>query len=132
MKRDMDLIRAILMKVADYEKSEYPGVIEVPEIPTEKMIYHVAMLNEAGLLRGQAVYDDEDPELDAYYVNNRITWQGQDFFNSVKDNEVWKLTKAGAEKAGSWTFDTIKTLATAILKQRLKALGFDMDGSSAV
>ncbi|MGC1861342.1 MAG: DUF2513 domain-containing protein [Methylocystis sp.] len=52
----------------------------------------------------------------------RITWQGCEFLDAIRDPEIWKKTRSGALAAGGFTFDLLKDLAKGFLKKKLESL----------
>ena len=125
MKRDMDLIRALLLKLeaigsshkvmaftADDEEIAIEGYDE------EQIAYHLMLLNEAGLIDSGGVRSGRFAS--GEFSFRRLTWNGHEFLDSVRDPEVWRMTKAGAAKVGGWTFGLIKDLATAVIKETVK------------
>ncbi|MNG17028.1 hypothetical protein D3C84_1009860 [compost metagenome] len=81
--------------------------------------YHVRLLDEAGLLDA----------LDTGGMNcfkwqpTRLTYNGHEFLDIIRDDEVWKLTKTGAEKVNSSRLGLISELgkfySTLVLKVRI-------------
>jgi hypothetical protein len=101
MKRDMDLIRQILLAIESAE--EALDVVEtlVPHIDgvrdekeARRVYQHAVWLREAGFVTGH----DQLSPLDFY--DAVLTWQGCEFIDTVRDNDIWRMTKAGAKKAG--------------------------------
>ena len=54
------------------------------------------------------------------FPNPALTWDGHDFLDSVRDEEIWRRTKEGAKAAGGFTFDIIKDLAKGLIKTQIK------------
>ncbi|ARW15261.1 hypothetical protein S101446_00120 [Komagataeibacter europaeus] len=53
-----------------------------------------------------------------------LSWKGQEFLDTIRDDSIWKKTK---EKAGSASFDILTAVAKAVLKDRIKSLtGLDI------
>ena len=50
----------------------------------------------------------------------RLSWQGHDFLDSIRDPEVWNKTKKGAAAAGGFTFDLLKDLAKGFIKTKIE------------
>lgn len=50
----------------------------------------------------------------------RLTWQGHDFLDSVRNQETWAKTKKGALAAGGWTADILKDLAKGFIKKQIE------------
>src|SRR5258706_15205007 len=81
MKRDMDLIRAILLKV------ESDGKISIPcDHTDEEIADHVQQMREDGLVEGQVVRNREGIPCEA--VITRITSKGHKFLNSISNQSV--------------------------------------------
>jgi hypothetical protein len=82
MKRDMDLVRKILL---DYEKS---GEFDTSD-PVEAG--HVAIMKDAGLVEAGVAENESGAPIAATIV--RITWAGHDFIDNARTPEVWKKVK---------------------------------------
>ncbi len=130
MKRDMDLIRDLLLKLEALDVNAF----EVATVSTENLDldgyeaaqidHHMALLYEAGLIVSGI---DQDALGEGTWVFRRVTWAGHDFLDTIRDPEVWKRTKEGASKLGGWTFGLIKDLGTAYLKHKARErLGLDL------
>lgn len=76
------------------------------------------LLHEAGLLAGQ----DESVLSDLYAVwrLKRLTYQGHEFLEMIRDTEVWRRTKAGAGRTGVGSIGVLMELGKAYGKQTLK------------
>lgn len=128
MKRDMDLVRDLLIKIADAEKrlsfsQLVPGRKEgTPEY--ELAAYQMQMLiEEAGLVRGIDACSSSGDD----WLELQLTWRGHDFLQSVRDQTVWDKTKEGAQKLGGASWDVIMELAKAYMKaEAKKRLGLDL------
>jgi hypothetical protein len=46
--------------------------------------------------------------LSGHYAIKRLTWEGHDFLNSIRDPKIWEKTKKGVEGAGGFTVDLAK------------------------
>lgn len=58
----------------------------------------------------------------------RLTWQGHDFLDKVRDPEIWHATKEGAKKAGGFSLELLGALAKGFLKKKIEAhTGVDLD-----
>jgi hypothetical protein len=81
MKRDMDLIRAILIKV------ESDGKIDIPGNHTDEEIAdHTQQLLEEGLVEGQVVKNRQG--IPSHAVVTRITSKGHEFLKSASQNAL--------------------------------------------
>jgi len=84
----------------------------------EMVARHVGLMIDAGLLDGELTRFSGGG-FDAYV--RELTWDGYDFLDSVRDDEVWQNTrKSIAGAVGSASFEVIKAVATAFV---MKAVG---------
>jgi hypothetical protein len=124
MKLDKDLVREILLAVEASEEDPL-GWTELNLEGWEALdvSYHVMLLHEAGLIVGQDLSADEGLE----WLPKRLTYRGHEFLDTIRDREVWRLTKAGAEKAGGVSLAVMLEIGKAYGKQVLKdRLGIEL------
>ena len=101
MKRDMDFVRELMIAIE--RDPDYSGQgIYLPDGPEElglsgrtydELSYHLMLLIEAGFLDGGL--GGRMPTI------RRLTWNGHEFLEAVRDPSIWNRTKHGAEKAGN-------------------------------
>ncbi len=111
MKRDMELVRAILMKMEDCESAKAPK-LALEGFSPEQVGYHVLIMMEAGLLVGVQT-KEIDAEPSARPV--RLTWEGHDFVAACREEGRWQKTKAVANQIGGMTLDVFKQILTQIM-----------------
>lgn len=131
MKRDMDLIRELLLKLEGLDNK--PGSIysltAYEDLPIEgrtpdQIDYHMGLLYEAGLLDSG---DSINRMMSGGWLFSRLSWSGHEFLDSIRDPEVWRRTKEGASKVGGWTVGLLKDISAAYLKYLAKEkLGLDI------
>jgi hypothetical protein len=118
MKRDMDIIREVLCKISEAEtKVSWKELTKgKPQIEVENILYNINLCNDARLLKGAKL------SLISHTIweNLELTWQGHDFVDSVRDQEIWDQTKKGVGEVGSFTFDIIKNLAKGFIKKKIE------------
>jgi hypothetical protein len=120
MKRDMNIIRLILLQ---QEGDEEAGK-KLKEIPDKESCYHIGLAIEAGLVKGE-VLEDGDREIVGAAVW-RLTWDGHEFLDSVRDASVWKKANEKVIKpAGGIAFDVLKAW---LKSEAMKHLGLDLSG----
>lgn len=117
MKRDMDIIRQIVLAVRDSE-----GVIRgLDGVEFEVYAEHVRLLDEAGLIDASIQTVPQRRVIAALVW--RLTWAGQDFADAVSSDTLWRKAKDNVIKpAGSWTFDVLKEWLKAEITQGLPTL----------
>jgi Hypothetical protein (DUF2513) len=121
MKRDMDLIRELLLKLEAWPVRRGDLVLVTPdarEIAVEgydldQIDYHLEQIRSAGLID----FADARPGAIAFRM---LTPAGHDFLDSVRDPIIWEKTKKGAEGAGGFTVDLLKDLAKGFVKKQIE------------
>jgi len=100
MKRDMELIRLLLLEV---EQGEAPP--ELASYSEADMLYNYALMADAGLMVASLTPETGVPVSVSVY---RLTWAGHDFLDATRDSKVWKMAKEHIIKPGaSWTFSLL-------------------------
>ncbi len=126
MKLDKDLVREILLAVeASTHSPEQSISLSLENWTAQEISYHVLLLHEANLLVGRdaSVLADVFPNWQA----KRLTYKGHEFLDTVRDGEVWRRTKEGAEKAGVASLWLLFELGKSVGKQLIKErLGIDV------
>lgn len=118
MKRDMDLVRDILLQVdASTERLDMGALLSEGADDEgdegQVLAYHLQMLiQQAGLLKGVDAGVLEGP----YWIDLQLTWAGHEYLDQVRDPEIWKQAKAGAKKAGGMSLDIIGAVAKGLIK----------------
>ncbi len=119
MKRDMDLVRDLLLQIEEFDQG-YGGDVEIEARDHEPQVVaeHLRLLLEARLIEGDAVPDDEYAF--DHILPTRLTWSGHDFLETVRDPEIWKKTKEGALSAKGFTLDLLQDLAKGFIKKQIE------------
>lgn len=111
MKRDMDLIRTILLE-AEATAAEQ-AVVRIDGYDDSNYAYNVWLMEQAGLVEAAVVRASGHIPIKAHVFS--LTWAGHDFLDAVRNDSIWAKTKARvAETAGSASFDVLKAVASAI------------------
>ena len=117
MKRDTDLIRDMLFEAEEDASHLYIAALSMGAGEEDKKkYYHAELLCDAGFF---------DSKSSGVY---RLTSQGHDYLDAVRDEGIWKQTKkAVADTGGSATLEIVKSVAVALLKERIgKITGLDI------
>lgn len=116
MKRDIDLVRSILMQVEGADGPLDMGDIEACGHTEDELAYHIELMRERGLLSatirracGGAVVSCR---VDA------LTWDGRDMLDAMRSNRVWvRARRAIADSVGTATFEVVRGVCTAIAQR---------------
>jgi len=113
MKRDLDLIRRILLALEDEKPDSLTGENQ------ELVSYHIQLLLDAEYVQGMVIWDRETKPQG--YVVQRITMSGYDYLDSVRDLKVWKETKSLLEKVGgSAALEVVKDVSAKVMAEVIK------------
>jgi hypothetical protein len=116
MKRDMDLIRKMLLAVESDEHGFAPK-IEIPGHTQEQINYHACLLEEAGLVKAIDVTSmgSNSPEA----MITRLTWAGHEFLDSARENQRWNQAKDIISKIGGASIQIWVALLTDLIKKNI-------------
>lgn len=113
MKRDLDLVRSILLKVESAENE-----IELMELQdevhtTSVVVYHLGLLEACRLIDAKFFRDMNGKVIDATVFG--LTWDGQDYLDAMRDDRVWAKTKSAIRNSvGSTTFEVVKRVCVEV------------------
>lgn len=116
MKRDMDLIRAMLLAVESDEHGFAPK-IEIPGYTKEQINYHACLLEEAGLAKAIDVTTAGSKSPEAMVT--RLTWTGHEFLDSARENQIWNQAKDIISKIGGASIQIWVALLTDLIKKSI-------------
>jgi len=113
MKRDLDLIRELLLQLEAAPACSWPELDELSatlERDTETVREHLLMLLDSGMLAGTLAEADNYGD---YPIAQRLTWQGHEFL-ALSRQTVWdKVKKRMADRALDLPFDAVLALLKA-------------------
>lgn len=120
MKRDMDLIRRILIEVEKADNRVSIESLECDKYSLPTIGYHVELMSAHGLIDAKVTRDWGGNIVDGYI--KALTWTGCDFLDAIRDDGVWRRTKVViSEAVGDTTLSTIKEAASMVAIQLIKA-----------
>lgn len=117
MKRDMELVRQILLKIENEPYGWCPPDITIEGYTKEQIGYHLLLMIEANLLDGEKVttFSSKSPSGHA----TRITWHGHEFLDNCRDPKLWGEAKQVVEKVGSASIQVWTQILTQIVMSTL-------------
>lgn len=116
MKRDMDLIKAILIKLEtecspfayySIDKEDFPGADET------QIQEHCRLIAERGLAVGKQTRGG--------WNFSSLTWDGHDFLDNARENKVWQAAKKAAGNLSFGVFQEVLLRAASAFA--IKQLG---------
>jgi hypothetical protein len=116
VKRDLDLIRQILLEVEKNENPIRSIEIRVEGFSPEQVSYHVMLLNQAGYLTAT---DNSSLRGFSWYPKS-LTWEGHEFLDAARSGTVWHQVKAKLkDQAIEAPLSVIHRLASKLVAQAL-------------
>jgi len=113
MKRDMDLIRLLLLSFEAGTESE-----ELKRYDANAQVYHMVLLKDAGMI--DAVIRNDERGIPNGAIFLRMTWAGHEFLDSVRDSDIWaKIKKHVLKPTASWTVSIVADYAKHEIRTRL-------------
>lgn len=107
MKRDMELIRKILLAVQDRQPNK-----PIEGFTNDELNYHRALVIDSGLIEGAVLKDNT--EIPVSVNLNKLTWAGHDFIDAIASESNWQQVKDFLKDAGKQI--TIETVKVAVSK----------------
>ena len=120
MKRNMDLIRLLLLRVEATDVLEQPD-LKIGGYDVQETDYNLDLMIQAGLINGSGNWSFGG----SYNVAIRgLTWEGHDFLDAVRSDSIWRQAKAWAQGEGvrlnELPFEVVKGLGVTLLTNLLK------------
>ena len=119
MKRDMELIRKMILLVEDSPGGWAPGQMTVEGYTDSEIGYHAYLIGDAGL--ADAADMTSTASTGPYYRLTHLTSAGHDFADSARAQYIWDEVIASMKKQGiaSASVDLLKRLLDKALRKRL-------------
>lgn len=118
MKRDLELIRKIILAVDDQEHGYVLDNLKIENYSDEQIGYHSYLIIDEGLAAGfdQTEGGDKSP---SWRINN-LTSAGHDFADAARSDTIWnKAAGIVKDKAGTITIATMTELLVSLTKRAL-------------
>lgn len=118
MKRNMELVRKILIELEKIEKSpREPIILSIEEYSIDEIDYHLEIMAEAGLLKLFSIpktFDDE------FHSVDRMTWQGHEFLEASRNETNWrKAMQLIKDKGEGVPFGVLQGLLIQVIKSHV-------------
>jgi len=95
LERDLNLSREIMLLIEnnndDRNEPDFPS-----EWSREVIVYHVKILEQAGYVKSKVFWADNKPIM----ITSSLTWEGHEFLDSIKNDNIWNKTKDGIKEKG--------------------------------
>lgn len=123
MKRDLDLIREIMLVLEDkmeygknFQSEQLLEEMQNKTLTAEKLAYHLGLLVESDFIKAKK-YNSYSNE--PIYLINTITFQGQDFIDIIRQDTTWNKIKEKAYSIGSFSLSLLVDIGKEYLKKQI-------------
>lgn len=121
MKRDMDIVRNLLLLVESKPANRYfrfPDSEHAGADRMEEMLAEMGRLIDAGLIRGNGTKNAMGSY--SWFTVWDLTQEGADLLETIRNETVWEQTKDKVRSVGGgMAIETIKAVATYYLNKLL-------------
>lgn len=118
MKRDMDLVRQLLLAVETAEVTSQLANPVIEGYDQTTVDHHVFLMWEAGLVEAIDTNTmSSGPHKRA--AARRLTWQGHDALEVFRNDTIWAKTKATVATVGGASIPMVIEVASRYVRERL-------------
>lgn len=118
MKRDMELVRKILLVIEEHPTGYAPETLVIYPYSEEEIGHHVYLMGQAELLK--VVDSTHMQSTSPVAIAVSMTWNGHEFLKAAASDSVWN--KAKDRLGGSFntvSLEVLKALLVAVAKDNL-------------
>jgi len=118
MKRDLQLIRKLLLFIEDKSNGSEPirGNIPIEDYTEQQIHYHLGLLTSAGLIKAIGANRGDM----VIYLPITLTWDGHEFLDAARNETIWKKTMSKiGEVTESIAIPLLKELLLSEIRSRL-------------
>lgn len=118
MKKDIDLIRELLLNIEGADKPLELGQLLEIEPDVNKLAFHFELLEHSGLIEGSITRAFGG---DVVHLKiNGLTMDGFNFLESIRSPQIWDKAKETIQKAvGTVTLETLAVFCNELTKKML-------------
>lgn len=119
MKRDMELVRTLLVHFEEKPDDHLVKHVEIEGYDTRTIDYHLILLYEANLIEGEPSVSKSSKRVIRVYPM-RLTWHGHEFLAAARNDSVWRKTMTKIASAiGDVPFTLLKDLLMQTARDNL-------------
>lgn len=118
MKRDMELIRNILLQFEERLEFDTPYTPEVVGYSENQIYYHLKLMDQAGLI--EAIdWSGGDSQ---HWVVTSMTNVGHDFLEAARNETFWERAKSAISASGGvLTIEALKIALSTVVKKAMSS-----------
>ncbi|WP_244982485.1 DUF2513 domain-containing protein [Croceicoccus marinus] len=121
----MDTVRSLLLAIAGRSSDQAKEPFNDERFSGDELDFYMPLLSERGLIKTEMF---NPLGANNIWLSVRLTWDGHDFLDTIRDDEIWRQTKEGVQKAGGFSLDLLKALAKGLVKKKIEThTGVELD-----
>lgn len=114
MKRDMDLVRELLLKLEESSANVMMADLSVQGFTEEELSHHLRIMYGAGLIDAHETTSSSGPG----WLIRDITWQGYEFLDDARKSDNWQKAKDLALRtAGSLSLQALQLALGEVVRR---------------
>lgn len=119
MKRDLDLIRKILLTIENYDGDKGLSEIQIDGYEKDEIIHNVYLLKNAGFIEGE-IFSGMGTIKPRSFILYRMTWEGHDFLDACRNEGIWIKVKEKLKTVGEEVpLSVVKTLLIELISKQV-------------
>lgn len=128
MKLEEELIRDLLLHIEEHADKPHSRLedISLKGWTSEQVAYHVMLAEEGGFINA-TIEDlpdtDDNDQIHISYTVHRLTMQGHELLDVIRDPKYWRAVKHYAKKIRSGTLSVLSVAAKEVLKKAITVGG---------
>jgi hypothetical protein len=115
MKRDLDLIRNILIKMEESPGPFFGGELKFQDKSHDEVHFHLKLMRDAGLIHAEDLSGMDSIE----FFPLHITWEGYEFLEAAKDDARWNEVKSKMSTIGGFVYEIAKPLLIELARREV-------------
>ncbi|MCZ6799427.1 MAG: DUF2513 domain-containing protein [Nitrospirae bacterium] len=118
MKRDIDLVRKLLLYLEEKSDDEMVKDLKLEGYSIDVVRYHFILMDQAGLIRCERSVSSSTSDRVICVYPFSLTWEGHELLEASRNETFWNKAKEKVKtESGALSVDVIKTLLIAMAKE---------------
>ena len=118
MKRDIDLIRKLLIYLEDKPDDKMVKELELDGYDKSNIMYHFILMDQAGLIRCEREVSSSTSDRVIMVYPFGLSWQGHELLEASRNETMWKKAKSILlTESGAISVDVLKSLLVSMAKE---------------
>jgi hypothetical protein len=118
MKRDIDLVRMLLIHLEEKPDDKMVKELELDGYDKSNIKYHFILMDQAGLIRCERDVSSSTSDRVINVFPFSLTWQGHELLEASRNETTWEKAKSIVmTKSGAISVDVLKALLVSMAKE---------------